>query len=78
MDKHGSPFEPVRLSLDELKGSGRAVMTVEQAGLLLGLKRSATYDAVRRGQLPSLRLGRRLLVPVPALLALLGVEAGPQ
>ena len=39
---------------------------------LLGLGRTAAYDAARRGELPTRRLGRRLLVPVPALLEWLG------
>jgi len=52
--------------------TGRATLTVEEAGLFLGIGRSAAYEAVRRGEIPHLRIGRRLLVPVPRLLALLG------
>ena len=55
------------LPLEQLHG--RATITVEQAARLLGLGRTAAYDAARRGELPTRRLGRRLLVPVPALLA---------
>jgi excisionase family DNA binding protein len=54
------------LQLDELPG--RATITIEQTAQLLGLGRTAAYDAARRGELPTRRLGRRLLVPVPALL----------
>ena len=50
------------------------VLTVEQAGRLVGLRRTAAYDAVRRGELPSLTFGRRVLVPTARLLALLGLE----
>jgi excisionase family DNA binding protein len=50
----------------------RVTITVEEAASLLGIGRSAAYDAARRGQLPTRRLGRRLLVPVPALLDWLG------
>lgn len=53
---------------------GRAVIRVEEAARLLGLGRSAAYEAARRGELPTVRMGRRLLVPVPRLLALLGAE----
>lgn len=49
--------------------AGRATITVEQAAQLLGLGRTAAYEAARRGQFPTRRLGRRLVVPVPALLA---------
>jgi len=55
------------LQLDQL--AGRATITIEQTAQLLGLGRTAAYDAARRGELPTRRLGRRLLVPVPALLA---------
>jgi excisionase family DNA binding protein len=51
---------------------GRLTVSVEEAARLLGLGRSATYEAARRGELPTRRLGRRLLVPVPALLEWLG------
>ena len=55
-------------------GPGRQTVTVEEAAAILGLGRSAAYEAVRRGEIPSLRVGRRLLVPVPALDALLGAR----
>jgi excisionase family DNA binding protein len=51
---------------------GRATITVAQAAQVLGVGRTAAYEAARRGELPTRRLGRRLLVPVPALLAWLG------
>jgi excisionase family DNA binding protein len=60
------------LSLDELEG--RVTITIEQAAQVLGLGRTAAYDAARRGELPTRRLGRRLLVPVPALLTWLGAN----
>lgn len=53
----------------------RVTLTVEEAAGLLGLGRSAAYDAARRGQLPTRRLGRRVVVPVPALLEWLGHSA---
>ena len=59
------------INLDAL--AGRATITVEEAASLLGIGRSAAYEAARRGQLPTRRLGRRLFVPVPALLDWLGM-----
>ncbi len=41
----------------------RLVYTVPEAGRLLGLGRNAAYDAAKRGDIPTLRIGRRLLVP---------------
>jgi excisionase family DNA binding protein len=45
----------------------RATMTVEEAAAYLGIGRSAAYEAARSGDLPVIRLGRRLLVPRAAL-----------
>ncbi len=64
---------PVRVDL--LQVERRAVLSIEEAGRLLGLGRSAAYDAARRGEIPVRRVGRRLLVPVPALLTWLGRTA---
>lgn len=47
-------------------------MTIEEAGELLGLSRSSAYRAAARGELPTLRFGRRLVVPTRRLLTLLG------
>jgi excisionase family DNA binding protein len=41
--------------------------TVEQAGRLLGVGRNQAYEAVRSGTLPSIKIGKRLLVPKAAL-----------
>lgn len=51
-----------------------ATITVEQAAKLLGLGRTAAYEAARRGEFPTRRLGRRIVVPVPALLDWLGAS----
>jgi excisionase family DNA binding protein len=54
----------------------RAVPTlrVEEVATILRTGRSATYEAVRRGEIPSIRVGRRLLVPTAALARLLGLD----
>lgn len=51
-----------------------ATLTIEETAALLGLGRTAAYEAARRGDFPTRRLGRRLIVPVPALLAWLGAH----
>jgi excisionase family DNA binding protein len=51
---------------------GRTTLSVAEAGEVLGLGRSAAYEAVRRGDIPSRRIGRRIVVPAPALLRWLG------
>jgi len=52
----------------------RLTITVPEAGRVLGIGRDAAYAAAERGEIPTLRLGRRLVVPVPKLLALLGAD----
>jgi hypothetical protein len=46
---------------------------VPVAGQLLGIGRDAAYAAAAAGQIPVLKLGRSLRVPVPKLLEMLGV-----
>lgn len=55
----------------------RITISVEEAASLLGLGRTAAYEAARRGEIPSRRLGRRVIVPVPALLEWLGATPAP-
>ncbi len=47
---------------------------VETAGAWFGLSRSSAYAAVQAGQIPSIRLGRRLVVPVAAVRRLLLID----
>jgi excisionase family DNA binding protein len=54
----------------------RLTVTVEEAGALLGMSRPLAYELVRRDGLPSLRLGRRSVVPVKALEAVVDRAAG--
>ncbi len=49
----------------------RQTLTVEEAAKALGIGRASAYEAVRKGELPAIRLGRRLVVPRAALERLL-------
>ena len=49
----------------------KATITVPEAGKVLGLGEASSYAAARRGDLPVLRFGHRVVVPVPALRDLL-------
>jgi excisionase family DNA binding protein len=49
----------------------RQTLTVEEAARVLGISRSSAYEAVRRGELPTVRIGRRYVVPRVALERLL-------
>jgi excisionase family DNA binding protein len=54
----------------------RLAIAVEDAAHLLGISRSLAYELCARGELPTIRLGRRLVVPKRALFAMIeNVEA---
>jgi Helix-turn-helix domain len=53
------------------------VITVEEARRVLGVGRSAAYAAAGRQEIPTLRFGRRLMVPTGQLL-MLGLEPARQ
>jgi excisionase family DNA binding protein len=48
-------------------GAERLTLTVEEAATSLGISRASAYEAVRRGDIPAVRIGRRILVPRAAL-----------
>lgn len=50
-------------------------LSVPEAGLILGLSRPAAYAAAKRGEIPTLQLGRRRIVPTAHLLKMLGLTA---
>lgn len=63
--------------LEELKG--RATISVEEAGKVLGVGRFVAYREANRfldtrgaEGIPVIKFGGRLLVPVPKLLAMIG------
>lgn len=54
----------------------RATITVPEAGaLFFGLKRQGSYEAAKRGDIPTIPVGRRLVVPVVPLAEKLGLRA---
>ena len=53
-----------------------ATIDVETAGAILGIGRSKSYELAKADEFPVriLRIGRRYLVPTPAILELLGID----
>jgi excisionase family DNA binding protein len=45
----------------------RRTLTIPEAARVLGIGRNSAYEAAQRGELPTVRLGRRVLVPRDAL-----------
>jgi excisionase family DNA binding protein len=52
------------------------VLTLEETARVLRLSRGSTYEAVRQGRVPSVRVGRRLLIPKTGVIRLLQEAEG--
>ena len=49
-------------------------ITVDEAARYLGIGRSSAYEAVRRNEIPSIRIGRRIVIPRHRFLEWLGAS----
>lgn len=49
----------------------KLTLTVEEAAKVLGIGRNLCYERVKTGEIPAIRIGRRLLIPRRALEKLL-------
>ena len=65
---------PAITDVSALLSGDRLVVTVAEAGRLLGVSRAFAYELAARGELPTIHLGRRVLVPKVALLAMVGLS----
>ena len=45
----------------------RRVVTLDEASVLLRISRGSAYQAAKTREIPTIRIGRRLLVPLAAL-----------
>ena len=54
-----------------------ATLSVEKAAKRLGIGRASAFRAIERGEIPSIRIGKRILVPIARLEALLRGEVNP-
>jgi hypothetical protein len=66
---------PAVWTIDAVRGLG-ATIDVATAGAILGIGRSKSYELAKSGDFPVrlLRIGRRYLVPTPAILDILGID----
>jgi excisionase family DNA binding protein len=60
-------------SEEDMDNHERLTFTVEEAARKIGISRAKAYECVRSGEIPSVRIGRRLVVPRLALDRLLDV-----
>ena len=65
--------EAVGVTAPDVLSGDRLVVSVAEAGALLGVSRAFAYELAARGDLKTIRLGRRVLVPKVALLAMVGL-----
>ena len=61
-------------TLSALLLANRLAVSVADAGQMLGVSWAFAYELVARGELPTIRLGRRVMVPKVALLAMVGLS----
>ena len=59
------------LDIDDLRRRRSLVITRQEAAQALGVDPRTITTAIARGELPSIRIGRRILIPRPQLLALI-------
>ena len=51
------------------------VITLNEAASILRISRGSAYEAAKRGEIPTIRIGRRLLVPLPRFERMLAGDA---
>jgi excisionase family DNA binding protein len=51
-------------------------MQVDTVAKALGLSRAAAYNGVQTGEIPSIRIGRRIVVPTAAVRRMLLLDSG--
>jgi excisionase family DNA binding protein len=62
-------------AIESAPAAARLTLTVEEAAEALGISRASAYEAVRVKQIPSVRIGKRILVPKAALEKMLEAAA---
>ena len=50
----------------------KPTVTADETSEILGIGRNSTYEAIANGQIPAIKIGRRVVVPVAQLRRLLG------
>jgi len=66
------------IDLDWLKRTTTAAITRPQAAQVLGVDERTVTRAIDSGQIPSLHIGRRVLIPRLPLLKLLGADTASE
>ncbi len=67
-----SPYEDCDYPDNDSEAPRRLTFTVDEAAFLLNISRGLAYELVARGELGSIRLGRRIVIPRVVLEELTG------
>ncbi len=68
------PGERDPITLSDLYSGKHSALDIPDVAPILNLSPWAAYQAAQRGEIPTIRIGRRIVVPVPALLRMLDGE----
>lgn len=60
--------------MSDQNSDARLVYRVPEAGAMLGLSRNASYEAAKRGDFPTIKLGKLIRVPKAAFHRLLDLK----
>ena len=72
IDELQTQLKLLRAKKKQLKHPHSLTMTVAEAADVLGISRNSAYNAAQAGQIPTIKIGKRLLVPVAAMKRLIG------
>jgi excisionase family DNA binding protein len=57
--------------------SEQPTMQVDELPKVLGISRASVYEAVKNGDIPSIHIGRRIVIPTAAVRRMLQLDGGP-
>jgi excisionase family DNA binding protein len=60
--------------MKERPGQERLTYSITEVAEMLGISRSMAYEGVHRGEIPAVRIGRRVLVPKDRVAELLELD----
>jgi excisionase family DNA binding protein len=61
----------------DLDPATRPTISVDEFATVAGISRSSAFAAVHNGDVPHLRLGRRIRIPTAAVRRMLALDAAP-
>lgn len=53
--------------MDKVKSPSKMTLSIPEVAEMLGISRNSAYQGVMTGEIPSIRVGKRILVPIKAL-----------